>query len=50
MLKEVDAKVHGPEQEILKLTTAISDLPPAPSYQPTGLTATHSLAGSSTLR
>lgn len=46
MLKEVDAKVHVPEQEIIKLANAISDLPPPQRYQPTGLTATHSLAGS----
>ncbi|KAF2104667.1 hypothetical protein NA57DRAFT_51481 [Rhizodiscina lignyota] len=46
MLKEVDAKIHNPEQELLKLADTIDALPPAQRYQPTGLTAAHSLAGS----
>lgn len=46
MLKEVEAKVHGPEQELLKYADAIDALPPAQRYQPTGLTAAHSLAAS----
>lgn len=46
MLKEVEAKVHGPEQDLLKLADEISALPPAQRYQSTGQTAAQSLAGS----